>query len=259
MTQAIKASKESFRFMLVTQMQIPSRPELAATPLVRANAAGELWCAAALHRPEVGQLPHEFLARVRSERVKIASMTQPRTKAFCLVFLVIVGVGACQKRKHPAALTPDAGRATVTSAVAPEVVQKAYWAKDPPAGFECEVSGAVRADQSLPIKKYVVFATPEACDVRTLDTVYLTALGHPDPAAPVHSFRIEPVVRNGEKLNVCGFGLDATFKNVIAFAAYPKNPLVFQKRPEQDELEIEDIDFELGPLPKAVELKSNRY
>lgn len=138
---------------------------------------------------------------------------------------------------------------------APALATEALKASD---SYEIEIKGTLL--ERLKAPRYLVLLTPEPCDVRKLATTYLKATGHPDPTTPKRDFYLEPVGRAGERQYLCAAALDASGLSVLAYSAYPKNPLVFPARQQgKEDAELEDLDFELSPLDHPVKLPSARF
>jgi hypothetical protein len=185
-----------------------------------------------------------------------------RTRCIWLGGFLLLSVGCPNRSKSAAAPSPvDAGGATVAAAALTQDAGDAptRWEKDPPLGYEAEVEGEVEDLDHLKPAKIVAFMTPDGCEWHRLDKLYLSALAHPDVRAAKKAFRIEPVVRDHEKLFLCAIAIDRDGRTVIGAGAYPKNPIEFVKPPGHDELEIEDLDVPLRKLKPPVVFHLDRF
>jgi hypothetical protein len=109
---------------------------------------------------------------------------------------------------------------------------------------EVEISGTLQLSQK-PARLFV-FVSRKACDpgLTEKDIVGLVRI---DPFVGTNFF-IEVFVPQGSKGNVCGAALDDKGK-IVAFGAYPKNPLTFRG---EGEVSFGGVIFPLTRLPKPV-------
>jgi len=109
---------------------------------------------------------------------------------------------------------------------------------------EVEISGTLRLSQK-PARLFV-FVSRKACDpgLNEKDIVGSVRI---DPFVGTNFF-IEVFVPQGTKGNVCAAALDEKGR-IIAFGAYPKNPLTFRG---QGEVSFGGVSFPLARLPKPI-------
>lgn len=148
----------------------------------------------------------------------------------------------------------------------PPVVRAPTPPPAPAAGYEVEMWGTLT--ESLRAPRYIVVLTHAPCDPKLLGTTHLSAIAHPDPAEPIRSFYVEPVVRNGERLNLCAATLNAEGTLVTGYGSYPKNPILFEKKKpaeeedddeDDDDLVLRGLDFEVHPLTTPLSLPEGRF
>lgn len=125
--------------------------------------------------------------------------------------------------------------------------------------------------ESLHAPRYIVLLTPTPCDAQQLGTTYVSSLGHPEAAAAQKEFYLEPVVRDGDQLHLCGAALDAKGTRVIGFGAYAKNPITFRREhdekhgadekgeEEDDDLQMRGLEVTVTKLGEPVVLPFDRF
>ncbi len=109
---------------------------------------------------------------------------------------------------------------------------------------EVEISGTLRLSQK-PARLFV-FVSRKACDPGLTEKDIVGSV-RIDPFVGTNFF-IEVFVPQGTKGNVCAAALDEKGR-IVAFGAYPKNPLTFRG---EGEVSFGGVNFPLARLPKPV-------